>query len=146
MAALESMLEEAVAKGDVPFAVAMVGTSKGIAWSGATGDAAEGRAADEDTVFRIYSMTKAIGSLAAMIVIDRGKLGLDTPVAEVLPDFAKIQVLDRFDGDTPILRPPKRPATVRHLATHTCGLEYEFWRSRRNRAFCPGPKTACSIP
>ena len=129
MAALESMLEEAVAKGDVPFAVAMVGTSKGIAWSGAAGDAAEGRAADEDTVFRIFSMTKAIGSLAAMILIDRGKLGLDTPVAEVLPNFAKIQVLDRFDGDTPIPRPPKRPATVRHLATHTCGLEYEFWNA-----------------
>lgn len=129
MAVLESILTEAVAKEDVPFAVAMVGTSKGITWSGAAGDAAEGRAADEDTVFRIFSMTKAIGSLAAMILIDRNKLALDTPVTDILPEFAKIQVIDRFDGDAPVMRDPVRPATVRHLATHTCGLEYEFWNA-----------------
>jgi CubicO group peptidase (beta-lactamase class C family) len=72
-------------------------------------------------------MTKAVGSVAAMILIDRGQLGMDTPVAEVLPDWDKLQVLDGWDGDTPRLRAPKTTATVRHLATHTSGLEYEFW-------------------
>ena len=62
-----------------------------------------------------------------MILIDRGKLNPETPVKEILPEFGKIQVLERFDGDRPILRAPRTNATVRHLATHTSGLEYEFW-------------------
>jgi len=49
-------------------------------------------------------------------------------VQEVLPEFADIQVLDGWDGDKPRLRAPKVKATARHLATHTSGLEYEFWR------------------
>ncbi|NNF78305.1 MAG: beta-lactamase family protein, partial [Rhizobiales bacterium] len=88
-----------------------------------------GQAAAEDTVFRIFSMTKAIGSTAAMILIDRGKLAFDTPVADVLPAFADIKVLDGFDRDTPTLRAPKTTATIAHLATHTSGFVYEFWNA-----------------
>jgi len=72
-------------------------------------------------------MTKAVGSTAAMQPIDRGKLSFDTPVVEILPAFAELQVLEGFDGDEPIVRAPKRAATVRHLATHTSGLVHEFW-------------------
>ncbi|WP_162906626.1 serine hydrolase domain-containing protein [Algihabitans albus] len=129
MAALETLLSEAVAKDTLPFAVAMVGDSEGIEWSCCAGDAAKGQPAREDSVFRIFSMTKAIGSLAAMILIDRDKLDFDTPVAEILPEFDRLKVIDRFDGDTAILRDPVRPATVRHLATHTSGLEYEIWNA-----------------
>jgi CubicO group peptidase (beta-lactamase class C family) len=64
-----------------------------------------------------------------MILIDRGRLGLDTPVEEILPQFAEIKVLEGFDGDTPRLRTPKVKATVRHLATHTSGFVYEFWNA-----------------
>ena len=60
-----------------------------------------------------------------MILIDRGKLNPDTPVEEILPQFAEIKLLEGFDGDTPRLRPPKMKATVRHLATHTSGLVYD---------------------
>jgi methyl acetate hydrolase len=129
MSKLQAVLDASVQAGDVPFAVAMVGDKNGIKWSGGAGERSLGQAASIDTVFRIFSMTKAIGSTAAMILIDRGKLDPDSPVEEVLPDFAKIQVLDRFDGDKPILRAPKAKATVRNLATHTSGLEYEFWNS-----------------
>ncbi|MBK0328193.1 beta-lactamase family protein [Rhodobacteraceae bacterium F11138] len=127
MNTLQTVLDQSVAAQEVPFVVGMVGTPDGIAFSGAAGMASQGRAAAEDTAFRIFSMTKAIGSLAAMILIDRGKLSLDTPVADVLPEWNDLQVLEGFDGDTPILRAPKTVATLRHLATHTSGMEYEFW-------------------
>lgn len=126
---LQRVLDEAVAAQDVPFAVGMVGNSGGILFEGTAGNAANGRAADINTVFRIFSMTKGIGALAAMILIDRGKLSLDTPVEEVLPAWGKMQVLDGWDGDAPRLRAPKTQATVRHLATHTSGAEYEFWNA-----------------
>ncbi len=128
-AQLQAVLDTAVADEDVPFAVGLTGTSAGTTWTGAAGEAAPGRAAAEDTVFRIFSMTKAVGSTAAMILIDRGKLDFDTPVAEVLPAIADVQVLEGFDGETPILRAPTSTATIRHLATHTSGFVYEFWNA-----------------
>lgn len=127
--ALQKILDEAVSAEDAPFLVGMTGNAQGITWSGASGDAEPGRPAATDTVFRIFSMTKAVGSTAAMILIDRGELDFDTPVEEVLPEFAEIRVLDGWDGDTPVLRAPKSKATARHLATHTSGLEYEFWNA-----------------
>ena len=129
MSGMDGILERAVARQDVPFAVGMVTDTEGIRYSGAAGEAAPGWPADENTVFRLFSMTKAIGALAATILIDRGKMDFDTPVADILPEFADVQVLDGFDGDTPILRAPKTQATLRHLATHTSGLEYEFWNA-----------------
>jgi methyl acetate hydrolase len=124
---LNAVLNDAVSAGDVPFVVAMSGNSSGVTWSGAAGERAPGQAATEDTVFRIFSMSKAVGSTAAMILIDRDKLSPDTPVEEILPQFSDIKVLDGFDGDTPRFRAPKAKATVRHLATHTSGFVYEFW-------------------
>jgi methyl acetate hydrolase len=129
MTAKDKVLSHAVDRQDVPFVVGMVANAAGPTYSGAFGDAAVGLKASEDTVFRIFSMTKAVGSTAAMILVDRGKLNPETPVKEILPDFGRIQVLERFDGDKPILRAPRREATVRHLATHTSGLEYEFWNA-----------------
>lgn len=126
---MQSVLDGAVAGQDVPFAVAMTGRAGGVTWTGAAGPATPDRAAAADTVFRIFSMTKAIGSTAAMILIDRGLLDADTPVDDVLPEFARIQVLDGWDGDQPILRAPRTRCLVRHLATHTSGLEYEFWHT-----------------
>ena len=127
---LNAILGKAVTANDVPFIVAMSGNASGVTWSGVAGERAPGIAATEDTVFRIFSMTKAIGSTAAMILIDRGKLNPDTPVEEILPQFAEIKLLEGFDGDTPRLRPPKMKATVRHLATHTSGFVYEFFSSQ----------------
>ena len=126
---LQKVLDEAVAREDVPFAVGMTGNAGGVTWSGAAGEAAPGRAAATDTVFRVFSMTKAVGSTAAMILIDRGEMDFDTPVEEVLPEFAELRVLEGWDGDTPRLRAPRVKATARHLATHTSGLEYEFWNA-----------------
>ena len=126
--ALQKVLNDSVATGKVPFVVGMTGKASGVTFAGATGDAAPGMKAAPDTVLRIFSMTKGIGSTAAMILIEQGKMDYDTPVQDVLPEFAEIRVLEGWDGDKPKLRAPKVKATARHLATHTSGLEYEFWR------------------
>jgi CubicO group peptidase (beta-lactamase class C family) len=74
---------------------------------------------EPDDVFRIYSMTKPVTSVAAMMLVEEGKLSLDTPLADVLPEFADVQVLDGT-----VLRPPARPILIRHLLSHTAGLGY----------------------
>ena len=79
-----------------------------------------------DSLFRIYSMTKPITGMAAMILIDEGKLGLDQPIADLLPKFAKMQVQVVPDGSITDLKPATRAITVRHLLTHTAGLGYSI--------------------
>jgi CubicO group peptidase (beta-lactamase class C family) len=132
-ATLDKVLAKHVAAKDVPFAVGIAASSKGIFYSGQDGEAAPGMAAGPETMMRIFSMTKAVGSMAGMIMIERGKLGFDTPVVDVIPEFAQIQVLDRFDGDKPVLRKPKTPVLVRHLGTHTSGLVYDVWNAKMQK-------------
>ena len=120
MQLLDRVLQDSVANKDMPFVVAMVGTAADITYSGAVG-------AGPETVFRVFSLSKAICAAAAMLLVERGKLSWEMPVVNILPEFGSIQVLDGFDGDAPRLRAPRVQATVRHLATHTSGLEYEFW-------------------
>jgi CubicO group peptidase (beta-lactamase class C family) len=79
-----------------------------------------------DTLFRIASMTKAVASVAALQLVERGKLDIDAPVASIIPAFGDLRVLDGFDGDTPRLRAPARQATVRQLLNHTAGHGYWF--------------------
>lgn len=126
---IDEVLDEAVEAGQVPFVVGVIGNSDGVTYRGAAGMATQERAADAETVFRIFSMTKAIGGLAAAILLDRRQLSLDTPIADILPAWNDLQVLEGFDGDTPRLRPQQTLGTIRHLVTHTSGLEYEFWNT-----------------
>jgi methyl acetate hydrolase len=130
MTELDKIIADAVAQQDAPFLVAMVGHRDGAVWSGTAGQRSPGQPASLDTVFRIFSMTKAVGSMAAMILMDRGKLSADATVESIVPEFAQLQLLDGFDASgAPILRAPTVKATVRHLATHTSGLCYEFWNA-----------------
>ncbi|WP_288485732.1 serine hydrolase domain-containing protein [uncultured Novosphingobium sp.] len=77
-----------------------------------------------DTLFRIYSMTKPITGMAAMGLIAQGKIGLDQPVYEILPQFRNMMVQNTYDGSVTALHPAPRPITMRHLLTHTSGLGY----------------------
>jgi CubicO group peptidase (beta-lactamase class C family) len=81
-----------------------------------------------DTVVWIASMTKAITATAAMQHVERGKLNLDAPAADVVRELATVKVLEGFDdAGKPRLRAPKRAITLRHLLTHTAGFGYELW-------------------
>lgn len=122
---LDSLLTEAVASQDLPFVVAMLADSKGVLWQGSAGLSSVMEAVDPDPVFRIYSQTKAIGAAAALILVDRGLLSLDTVVASVVPEFAEVRLLDSIGPDGPVLRAPRVACTLRHLLTHTSGLVYE---------------------
>ncbi|MFA7503824.1 MAG: serine hydrolase domain-containing protein [Burkholderiaceae bacterium] len=78
-----------------------------------------------DSVFRIYSMTKPIVSLATLMLLERGLLQLGDPVAQFIPAFAETPVAVEQDGRLS-LRAPQRPMTVHDLLRHTSGLSYEF--------------------
>ena len=76
-----------------------------------------------DSLFRAYSMTKPLTGIAAMILIDEGKLGLDQPLADFAPEFAQMQVA--IDPKKSLAaRPATTQITIRHLLTHTSGLGY----------------------
>ena len=127
---VDQLLEAATDRGDVPGVVAMAATRDGPVYQGASGSRAlpDGPAMTVDTVFWIASMTKAITSTAAMQLVEQGKLSLDWPISEVLPELATPQVLEGFDAaGEPILRPARRPITLRHLLTHTAGFVYDIW-------------------
>jgi CubicO group peptidase (beta-lactamase class C family) len=87
--------------------------------AGGYGALGAGRPADTRTIWRIFSMSKPVTGVAALALIEDGKLGLDQPVADFLPAFAQLKVLDGA-GE----RPAKGVMRVRHLLTHTAGLGY----------------------
>jgi len=130
------VLKAAADRGDVPGVVAMAATREGSVYQGAFGKRAlaDGAAMTADTVFWIASMTKAVTSTAAMQLVEQGRLALERPIAEVLPELVAPQVLQGFDpAGEPRLRPARRPITLRHLITHTAGFVYDIWNPDMGR-------------
>jgi CubicO group peptidase (beta-lactamase class C family) len=82
-----------------------------------------------DTIFRIYSMSKPITSVAAMMLVEDGKLSLSDPLSKYIPAFADVKVGVEKPGETPALalEPLKRPITIEDLLRHTSGLTYGFY-------------------
>lgn len=80
----------------------------------------------KDTLWRIYSQTKPITGMAAMILVDEGKLKLDQPIADFVPEFAQMQVLKDPKGKLSDTVPATTQITPRHLMTHTAGLGYNI--------------------
>lgn len=81
----------------------------------------------EDTIFRIYSMTKPITGAAMMILFEEGKWRLDDPVTRYIPEFKNLKVMTGVDEEgngTPVLVPMKRPPTMREIMSHTAGFGY----------------------
>ena len=135
IAGISSALDAQVAQGATVGCVAVVVDADGVLHESAHGTRAAGAPArmTADSVFRLFSMTKAIGTVAALRLVDEGLLGLDDRVADILPEFGRLQVLDGWDGDVPRYRAPAGPVNVRHLMTHTSGLVYDIWNADQSR-------------
>lgn len=130
LARIDEILRAAVEAKEVPGVVAMAATDRGPIYQGAFGTRAigGGPAMTVDTLFRIASMTKTVTCVAAMQLVEQGKLLLDGPLPAIDKALSEPQVLEGFDAaGAPKLRPAKRPITLRHLLTHTAGFCYETW-------------------
>ncbi|MFJ5260320.1 serine hydrolase domain-containing protein [Streptomyces sp. NPDC088387] len=92
-------------------------------------DIAAGLPVEPDTLWRIYSMTKPVTAVAALMLVEEGRLSLDDPVARHLPAFADARVHVDGSGDDVRTRPVERPMLIRHLMTHTAGLTFAFYHS-----------------
>lgn len=124
---LISVLQAEVERGYLPGAVVLLARHGRIALHEAVGqlNPAEGPKMALDAIFRIYSMTKPVVSVAAMMLVEQGRLMINEPVSKYLPEFADQKVA----VETPegvVLRSLDKPATVQDLLRHTAGLTYEF--------------------
>jgi methyl acetate hydrolase len=120
----------------VPGVVAIATDRNGNIYEGAAGKRMLGEDADMtvDTVFAIFSTTKAITGTAALQLVEDGRLDLDAPAKIYAPEIGKLQVLEGFDAQgQPRLRRPKRDITTRMLLLHTAGFGYDFFNENYNR-------------
>ena len=110
-------------------------------------DPASSQPMTPDTIFQIYSMSKAITSVAAMMLVDDGKLALDDPVSKYIHAFADAKVgVDPSDeaGKQPLkLEPLKRPITIRDLLRHTSGITYGFFGETVVQKLYADPHAVC---
>lgn len=134
---LSSILKNSVAGPDrVPGVVAGLTDRRGVRFLEAAGKRSLGTDVDmtTDTVFAIFSTTKAITGTTALQLVESGQLDLDAPAKQYAPELGAIQVLDGFEADgSPRLRAPKRDITTRHLLLHTAGFGYDFFNENYNR-------------
>jgi CubicO group peptidase (beta-lactamase class C family) len=78
----------------------------------------------EDTIHRLFSMSKPVTAVAALTLLEEGRFQLDDPVSAYIPELGRLKVLRRLTDDGPQVEEPRRPVTVRHLFTHTAGFCY----------------------
>ncbi len=130
LARLEAMTRDHIEKGLLPGAIMVVVRDDKVAWHRVLGmrDKDKGEPMKPDSLFRIYSMTKPIVSVAVMMLVERGKLQIDDPVSRYIPEFADMKVgVEKKDADgKPVLElvAPQRAMTVHDLLRHTSGLIY----------------------
>jgi CubicO group peptidase (beta-lactamase class C family) len=124
------VLQAEVDRQRLPGAVAVIARHGKLALFESLGtlDPATGVAMPRDAIFRIYSMTKPIVSVAVMMLVEQGQLLLNDPVAKYLPEYGSQKVADLVDGEVQ-LKAARQGATVQDLLRHTAGLTYEFMGS-----------------
>ena len=124
---LSAALNERTVSGHLPGAVALVARHGKVAYFKAFGrqDPASGTPMATDSIFRIYSMTKPIVSVAVMMLWEEGRVLLSDPISKYIPAFADTKV-GVIEGDSYTLAAPQSPITVQDLLRHTSGLTYEF--------------------
>jgi CubicO group peptidase (beta-lactamase class C family) len=129
---ITEFFDSEVAAGKLPGAVVLIQQHGRVVYEKCFGvrDVATGVPMTPDTIFALHSMTKPITSLAAMMLIDRGRMSLSDPVAKYIPAFAKVTVgVTSMTADgKPVLKrvPPNRPVSIRDLMRHTSGITYGY--------------------
>jgi CubicO group peptidase (beta-lactamase class C family) len=135
---IDSGLKASISATGIPGVVAMATTAQSVVYEGTFG-LRNRNAPDKmstDTIFRIASMVKLLTSVAAMQLVEQGKLDLDAPAETINPELTSAQVLTGFDAKgAPQLRKPAKPFTLRDLLTHTSGFSYPLWDANVLRYF-----------
>ena len=134
--AADALLRSAVGARDVPGVVAAVTTRDATVYASAFGERelGSGAAMTTDTVMWIASMTKPLTGVAAMQLVEQGRLSLDAPAAEVLPALGDVPVIEGWTAEgKPRLRKATGVITLRRLLTHTSGFAYDIWNPDMNR-------------
>jgi CubicO group peptidase (beta-lactamase class C family) len=152
--ALRAYVDEYVASRRLPGLIAAIGLGDAPLAAVAAGTLAADSSTpvDLDSLWRIYSQSKPVTGMAAMILVDEGKLTLDTPISEALPKFASIRVLARPDAPITETVALTTPITVRHLLTHTSGLGYGLTNRTplelawQERGIVPGQVSRMPLP
>ena len=124
---IKAEFDSYVSSGKLPGVLATIGRASGLPDVIAVGTQGLGEKTpvNIDTLWRVYSMTKPITGMAAMILVGEGKMKLDQPISEFLPEFANMTVLTDPEKSMDAV-PAKNQITVRHLLTHTAGLGYSI--------------------
>ena len=128
--AIERALEAALASGVAPGLTAAAHLAGGSVWTGAYGQRGvqDPSPMTGDTLFWIASMTKAIASVAALQMVEQGRVSLDQPASDFVPAIGRSMIIEGFDAKGEArLRPATKPVTLRHLLTHTSGYGYAFF-------------------
>lgn len=125
---ISAAFEQQMADGTIPGAVLIVGQNGEIVLTRSLGfaDAEHGIAMEDDTLFRVASMTKPVTSVAALILVERGEISLSDPISRYLPELADLMVLDPTNSDNTRTVAPDRPITVEDLLRHSSGFTYSF--------------------
>lgn len=131
LARLDDLLEATRSAGRLPGWVLAISRHGRLAHVSMAGhrDLAAGLPVEADTLFRIYSMTKPVTAVAAMILYEHGAFELSDPVERFIPAFADVRVFAGGCDLHPVTASATRPITMRHLLTHTAGLTYGFHRA-----------------
>ncbi|MDP6187082.1 MAG: serine hydrolase domain-containing protein, partial [Pseudomonadales bacterium] len=125
---ITSWLEAQVADGKLAGASTLIARRGKVAYLQSAGfaDKENGKVMDADTIVRIYSMSKSVTTVAAMMLYEQGCFQLDDPVAKYLPEFADTPVWDGGDAPITAVHDQQSPMQIKHLMNHTSGLTYGF--------------------
>jgi CubicO group peptidase (beta-lactamase class C family) len=130
LARIDSVFIQAVDRGEIPGAVALVARNGKIVYYKAFGmaDNQSGKTMKRDDIFRIASQTKAVTATAVMMLWEEGKFRLDDPISKYIPEFKNPALIKSFNpkDTTYTIEPAKSEITIRHLLTHTSGIGYGF--------------------
>ena len=125
---IDSYLNKAIEKNQIPGAVALIRRNNKIIYNKAFGysDVENKIMYSTDDIFRIASMTKAVTSLAVLMLWEEGEFNLDDPIEKYIPEFKDLKVLTDFNetDSTYLSKPAENKISIRHLLTHTSGIGY----------------------